>query len=288
MNEGFTVYMERRIVERLYGVRRAEMEAVLAMQDLERELLTSAPEDQVLYRRANSIDPDSGLSLVPYEKGALFLRCLEESFGRTLFDAFLREYLDRFAFQTIATSQFVAYLTDTLLRERPDTGSDLLIDQWIYDSGLPRTAAHPTSDALVNVEHQAAQWLQNAISLKGIQMDQWSTQERLLFLRCVSDQIDAADMETLDREFHLTSSKNVELEFQWLIMAIEKDYQPAYQRIEEFLNTIGRRKYVKPLYRELVKTPEGRQWALSIYRKARPLYHPITRAAVNSVLWEDR
>src|SRR5205823_1768206 len=118
MNEGFTVYMERRILEALYGQRRAEMEAVLGMQDLEREFARLDPKDQAL-AQVNGRDPNAGYSQVPYEKGALFLRTIEQAVGRSRFDPFLQRYFEHFAFQSITTSQFIEYLKQNLLSQYP-------------------------------------------------------------------------------------------------------------------------------------------------------------------------
>ena len=91
-------------------------------------------------------------------------------------------------------------------------------------------------------------------------------------------------MAELDQAFHLTQSGNSEIAFQWLLMSIHNKYEPAYPRLEEFLTSIGRRKFIKPLYEELAKTPEGKERALRIYRRARPTYHPIAVASVDEVL----
>ncbi|MEP7271502.1 MAG: M1 family aminopeptidase/hydrolase, partial [Acidobacteriota bacterium] len=81
LNEGFTTYFERRIIEEVYGRPRAEMEAVLGRQDLERELKEMDDRDELLVVDLAGRDPDDGLTHVPYEKGALFLRQLEETWG---------------------------------------------------------------------------------------------------------------------------------------------------------------------------------------------------------------
>ncbi len=107
LNEGFTVYLERRIVERVFGARRAEMEATLGVQDVQKEMATLPATDQVLHVDLTGRDPDDGFTEVPYEKGALFLRQLELAFGRDRFDKFLRGYFDHFAFQSITTADFV-------------------------------------------------------------------------------------------------------------------------------------------------------------------------------------
>ncbi|HEX3232246.1 MAG TPA: leukotriene A4 hydrolase C-terminal domain-containing protein, partial [Pyrinomonadaceae bacterium] len=118
----------------------------------------------------------------------------------------------------------------------------------------------------------------------------WTTQEWLHFLKTVQDEVStgsvsAADrMVELDKAFHLTRSGNSEIAFQWLLMSIRNRYEPANQRLEEFLTTIGRRKFIKPLYEELAKTPEGKERALAIYRRARPTYHPIAVTTIDDVL----
>jgi leukotriene-A4 hydrolase len=283
LNEGVTVYMERRIVERLYGRRRAEMEAVLGLQELEKVFAKVQPGDQVLAELSGR-DPNAGFSEVPYQKGALFLRTIEESFGRPRFDVFLRGYLEHFAFQSITTSQFVDYLEANLLSHDAKAAGQISIDDWLHAPGLPDGAALPVSDALAIVEERAVRWLRGELSPKDLGTEQWSTQEWLHFLACVDPQIDAEKMAKLDAEFHITDSGNAEIENQWLLMVIRNKYERAFPRLEEFLTSVGRRKFLKSLYGALANTPEGKRWALAIYERAYPSYHPITRSAIQDIL----
>src|ERR1017187_3752278 len=71
LNEGFTVYVERRVLEKLYGPARADMEAVLGRRELDREMAGLRESDRVLHIDLTGRDPDDGCTLVPYEKGAL-------------------------------------------------------------------------------------------------------------------------------------------------------------------------------------------------------------------------
>lgn len=287
INEGFTVYMERRILEQLYGRERAEVEAVLGMRDLAGEFARLDLKDQVLAAHVDGPDPNAGYSQIPYEKGALFLRSIEELVGRPRFDQFLRQYFEEFAFKSITTSQFIEYLQKNLLPEHPEVSARLPIHEWVHGAGLPEGAALPQSDVLERVEQQAARWLRGALLLTHLQTSSWTTQEWLHFLKYVCNQMDASKMQELDRVFHLTKSRNAEIESQWLLMAVRNRYKPAYERLEQFLIVVGRRKYLKLLYGELAKTPEGRRWAESIYTRAAPNYHPIARDAVNSVLLDS-
>lgn len=284
LNEGFTVYLERRILEQLYGRPRAEMEAVLGRQDLEKEIAQLDDKDEILHVDLKGRDPDDGFHDVPYEKGALFLRHLEETFGRQRFDGFLKQYFDHFAFQSITTAQFVEYLKQHLLGSDAQLAARVPITEWIEMPGIPAGAPKPVSEKFALVEQQADQWLQGKIKLAAVRTRGWSTHEWLHFLRHLPAELEPAKMQQLDQAFKLTRSGNSEITFQWLRMAVHNRYEPAYPRLEEFLTSMGRRKFLKPLYEELVKTPEGRERALAIYAKARAGYHPIAATTVDAIL----
>jgi len=289
LNEGFTVYLERRIQEAVYGRAREEMEAVLGRQDLKQEMSTLDEKDEILHVDLKGRDPDEGLTQVAYEKGALFLRHLEETFGREEFDKFVRGYFDHYAFQSITTAQFVDYLKKNLLDKNPQLAAKVPVEEWIYQPGIPASAPLAVSDAFPNVEKQADAWMKGEIRASDLKFSDWSTQERLHFLRHLPEQLDRSKMEELDKAFGLTATGNSEIAHQWLLMSIRSRYEPAYPRLEEYLTAIGRRKLIKPLYDELVKTPEGRERAMAIYRKARPTYHPIAVTTLDEVVkWEKR
>ena len=305
LNEGFTVYLERRIQEAVYGRARAQMEAALGLRDLQEEIATLEDRDEILHVDLKGRDPDEGFTDVPYEKGALFLLHLEQTFGRVHFDRFLRSYFDHFTFQSITTEQFLVYLKQNLLDKYPAQAARVPIDEWISKPGLPASAPRPTSPAFTRVEEQAQRWLRREIAPAQIPVARWTTQERLHFLKFVQSALEPppstggpADasatqlsqtersrlMGELDRAFNLTRSGNSEIAFQWLMMSIQNKYEPAYPRLEEFLLSVGRRKFIRPLYQELAKTPEGRDRALAIYRRARPTYHPIAVTSIDQDL----
>lgn len=287
LNEGFTTYIERRLQEEVFGREREEMEAVLGRQDLEAELARFAPRDQILHIDLSGRDPDDAATRVPYEKGALFLRLLEETFGRQEFDRFLRGYFDAFAFRSIRTEDFVGYLQSNLVGRHPAWAAAMAperLEEWIEKPGLPEGAPRPMSKAFARVEGQARDWQNRRFPAEKLDTKSWSTQEWLRFLRTLPSPLALDRMRELDRDFRLTASSNSEIAFQWLLMAIQARYEPADRRLEDFLVGIGRRKFVKPLYEELCKTPEGEKRAAAIYRKARPNYHPITRETVDRIV----
>jgi len=284
LNEGFTTYLERRVIEAIYGRDREEMEAALGLQSLKKEMEDLKEADEILHVDLNGRDPDEGFTLVPYEKGALFLRLLEETFGRERFDQFLKGYFERFAFQSITTDDFITHLKKNLLDPNPQLAAKIPLEEWIYKPGLPASAPKPQSDAFAKVEAQAKEWLDGKTPAAKLQTKQWSTQEWLHFLRFLPQQLNAKQLKELDQAFGLTKIGNAEIAHQWLLISIRNNYATAYPRLEEYLTSIGRQKLIKPLYEELVKTPAGKERALKIYAKARPGYHPIAQTAVDKIV----
>lgn len=288
LNEGFTTYLERRIMEAVYGPERARMEWMLGRQDLEKELdlLADKPADQHLRIDLAGRDPDDGMTSVPYDKGALMLRMLEETYGREAFDTFLRAWFDEHAFESVPTDRFLAFLDERLIkareplegRSRPD------VRAWIDRPGIPADAPEFESDALAKVDAAIARWAGGEATAKELPTADWTTQHWLHFLRGLPEALTADQMGRLDAAFGFTKTGNAEVLDEWLVLSIRHDYAPAGKRLEEFLTSQGRRKFLTPLYRELMKTEAGADRARAIYEKARPLYHTIARQTLDELV----
>ena len=282
LNEGFTVYIERRIIEELYGPGREEMEAVLGVQAMDADLNRLDPRDQALHADLDGRDPDEGMTQIAYEKGALFLRHLEEAVGREAFDDFLRGYFDHFAFQSITTADFESYLSEHL------TVDAVPVSEWIYEPGLPASVRRPASDVFDRLEGQASRWIGGEIAATDLDTAEWTTFEWLHFLGVLPEEVSLGRLGELDRAYELTESGNAEIAHQWLLIAIRNSYRPADSRLERYLVEIGRRKLILPLYAALAETPAGLSRARAIYDRARPGYHPISSDSIDAVLDVDR
>ena len=224
------------------------------------------------------------MTRVAYEKGALFLTTLEKAFGRETFDPFLKAYFDHFGFQSITTAQFLGYLQDHLLAKNPVIAKTIPISDWIEKPGLPAGAPEVKSAKFGLVEDAALRFAAGKTSAKQLTTAAWTTQEWLHFLQSLPESLTGNQMADLDQAFGLTQRGNSEIAALWLVLAIRHQYEPANARLESFLTTIGRRKFLMPLYGELIKTSKGRQTAGAIFEKARSFYHPISRDSVSKLL----
>ena len=289
LNEGFTVYLERRIMEAVYGKARADAEAVLGRRSLDRELADLPKPDQVLHVDLTGRPPVDGLTDVPYEKGALFLKHLEAVYGRERFDRFLSGYFAHFSFRSITTAQFKAYLAEHLLKDDPAKAARAKVDEWLTQPGLPADAPSPSAAALETVEAHAKAFAADKVKAAELPGKAWTAQEWLHFLTSLPAPLTKGRLRALDEAFHLTQSGNSEVLFAWLMLAVKYRYDPADERLEAFLTEQGRRKFLKPLYEELAKTPAGKERALAIYKKARPTYHPVSVETIDVVVgWDKR
>jgi leukotriene-A4 hydrolase len=282
LNEGFTDYMESRIMTAVYGEARASMEAVLGLKSLQADLAKLKPADQILAIDLRDRDPGDGLTSIPYEKGRLFLNYLDARFGRERFDAFLRAYFDHFAFKSVNSEQFIAYLQENLLDRFPGIVTRAQVNTWVLSPGLPADAVLPVTDRYQAVDAARDAWLGGKLPAKKIGAD-WVAQQWLYFLNAMPT-LSAAQMAELDKAFGLTKSPNAEIGHSWFKLVIVNNYQPGFPSLEEYLKTIGRRKLIEPLYESLMKTPSGTEVAKRVFAKARPAYHPETVKAVEAIV----
>ena len=284
LNEGFTNYLQSRIVRAVYGDVRAAMEEALDLSVVQRELATLPPAEQVLAIDLRTRDPDDAFSQVPYVKGALFISWLGSRFGTEVVDQFLQDYFDHFQFQSIATEQFRAYLEAKLLPKKPGAVSTAELDEWMFAPGLPKYAVLPHSDAFARVDTLRGDWLAGRIAASYLPGKQWTTHEWVHFIDGLPQKVPATRLEELDAAFQLTTVGNSEIAFSWLRVAIRNEYAPAWPRLESYLTTIGRRKLIKPLYEDLMKTAAGAQRARAIYARARPNYHAIAVTTLDAIV----
>jgi len=289
INEGFTVYLERRIMEELYGKEYTDMLRLIGYQDLQTTLLDMGPSNPMTHLKLNldGADPDEALSDIAYEKGALFLQVIEEAVGRKKFDNFLKNYFDKFAFQSMSSDQFVKYLKETLIKEDNKLSEKIDINSWVYGPGLPSNSPSIKSENFKLIDVELKKWA-NGLEATALQTKKWTTHEWLYFLRKLPAEISVEKLKELDGAYGFSNSSNSEIIAAWFIHVIKNNYTQAFDKLEQFLVTVGRRKFLAPLYKELVNTKVNKIIALDIYSKARPNYHAISVLTIDGILgWEN-
>ncbi len=282
LNEGFTVYFERRIMESLYGKDYSDMLSVLGYQDLQETLKELGPEseDTKLKLSLEGRDADDGMNDIAYEKGCLFLTSIEKKVGRTAFDAFVKSYFKEFAFSSISTEDFVKYLNRRLTLPE---GIDLQVNEWIYKPGIPAGVEAAVSMRFKQVDAVLMSWTSGEIPAAGLVVNGWTTHEWLQFIRHLPSSLTESQMKELDATFGFTKSGNSEIQFAWFIAVIPNQYMAADASLEAFLRRVGRRKFVLPLYTSMLNEDRLSSKARAIYKEARTGYHAVTMQSLDEL-----
>lgn len=292
LNEGFTVYFENRIMESLSGKEISDILAQIEFQELEAEIeeINSGdhPEDTYLKLALNGRDPDDGMTQVAYVKGAFFLKTLEEKVGREKFDAFINKYFATYKFKTLTTETFEAYLEKNLLKPN---NIKFNTKEWLYGKGIPKNCVKIESPRFDKIFKLADDFAKGKDIFKvkrkkdKITREKFITQEWMAFIRRLPTDISVDKLRKLDEKLGFKNCGNTEIMTEWYILAIKAGYTDVRPDMAAFLQKIGRRKYLMPLYKNLAaKDQESKEWAKSVYKKARPYYHAVSFKTIDEIL----
>lgn len=284
LNEGFTTYVEHRIGEAIFGKKEFDMQNVIT----NKELVDNVAEygdtnpDTRLKVSLTGRNPDDGISMIPYVKGYSFLRVIENAVGRDKFDPFIKNYFDSHAFQSITTEDFVKYLNENLIKDDKALADKIQLDNWIYKPGIPSNILPVSSAEFDAIDAIQKSWRETGVA--GLSKKITTTAEKQHFIDHLPADITAKEMEAIDKEFNFTKGGNFIIKRQWFVQAIRHQYKAADPAIEQFLIGSSRTGSIMMLYKEMVKTPEGKVWAKKVFDKAKSGYHATTIQDAASVL----
>ncbi len=289
INEGVTSYFENRILEALYGTRRASQEAALSFGEIESALAEEGADAPItaLHLPPELAVPDGGNSGIVYDKGAVFMRTVETIAGREKFDAWLRQWFDSHAFQPATSALILADMRANLVRGDAELERRLMLDQWVYAPGLPENTVRPPASAFAEVDAAAAHYPDTHF-VDPEHWAGWTTAERLRLLAKLPRALTADQLGDLDMNLGLSRTGNAEILFAWLNLALANRYEPAVPVAEQFLAEVGRRKFVQPLFETLMAQGDwGQPIARRIYAETRAGYHAVTQGSVDRVVTTD-
>lgn len=285
LNEGFTTYFERRIMEKITDKSYVDMLWELGYQDLQMDFADMGMDgkDTRLKVELNGRNPGDGFTNIPYEKGAVFLRLIEETVGRPRFDAYINNYFTSRAFKPTTTEDCLAFMDEHLFKGDSTLKNKIQVNKWVYEPGLPDNCPRSNPTRFIEVDKSRTSF-EGTATANSLKTTSWSTHEWLQFLRKLPHPLSLAKMKDLDDTFKLTDSKNSEIADEWFKLCINSDYEAAYPNMELFLGSVGRQKFLEPLYSELITTEKGKELAKSIFGKSRTNYHPLTALKIEKIL----
>jgi len=292
LNEGWTMYLERRIQAAIHGDAEFDFSAILgwkALEDAVKHFGETHEYTQLIIKHDN-VDPEDVYSTVAYEKGFHFLYYLEQVVGRPAFDKFIPHYFGMWAEKSLDSFEF----RDTFMNFFASFGDDAIKQKtqeidWngrFYTPGLPPKPKFDTS--LANECYElAAKWKDSSFEPSPKDVESFTGNQKLVFLEAVQQQgsLSAERAQLLGKVYDLGASQNVELKSAYYIIALRAADSTSYTATAELLGQVGRMKFVRPLFRELNKV--AHQLALDTFEKNKDFYHPICKGMVAKDLGVD-
>jgi len=285
INEGFTVYFERRIMEAIRGKDYSDMLWNIGFQDLMYSMNKFG--DTSVYTKLklnlkgeNAYDAFSDIA---YEKGGFFLWSIEETVGRANFDAFIQKFIKRYAYKSLTTEEFIQFLEKELIAQNPEWKSKINYIDWIYNPGIPKNCPQPGKTKFNAVDSQRVAFVASK-DVNILKTEEWTTHEWLHFIRNFDENITKDDLANLDKIFKLTQTSNSEIAAAWFEKAILKNYKTVEPALSQFLKVTGRQKFLEPLYTAMMKNPEWQPIAKRYFTNYRNNYHPIAQSMVSKIV----
>ncbi|KAI3897798.1 hypothetical protein MKX03_013704 [Papaver bracteatum] len=284
LNEGFTAYAERRIVEVCQGEERAALNIGIGWKSLNEaiEKFKDNLEFTKLKNKQEGVDPDDIYSEVTYEKGFQFLWRIERQIGRPAFDEFLKKYISTFKFQSIDTETFLNFLKANI----PGIEKEVDLVLWTEGTGLPSDAYETESIVYTKLVSLAKEFKVGRMPREDEVAD-WQGQEWELYLENVPRSVEASQVAALDARYRLAESMDYEVKVAFLQLALSSGCRDYYSEVEKTLKEVGRIRYLRPLYTALVQGAEKEEskiLAKRVFAEARDCYHPIAQGVVESIL----
>jgi len=298
MNEGFTVFLERKIMKALKGKPAQDLHAQIGLRDLQNSVDRFGHDHPFtcLVPKLTDCDPDDAFSAVPYERGFNFLTYLEGLVGGSaVMDPFLKAHCERYAHSTVNSVEwkpfFLKYMSE--VAHIPQATLDSIDwDSWYHKSGMLPVSNTFDQSLMIDAQTLASKIVAgDAVSADAIKNFE-SAQVVILLETLLAKQKEvSADEKTkadfnqkllkMDEVFHFTASKNAEIRFRWLTLCIRAPFPDRYDAVAALLKEQGRMKFVRPLYRDLYQYGgSGRDFALNLFKQIGKQYHLIAQKMV--------
>ncbi|KAG0306330.1 Leukotriene A-4 hydrolase [Dissophora globulifera] len=294
LNEGFTVFIERKILGRMKGKEHSEFSAILGHKSLQESIDLYGKDHPFTALRPclRGEDPDDSFSRVPYEKGFNLLYYLEKHLGGAeVFEPYLRAHVQEFAGRSINTDDWKAFLYSFMEKQHGQEKVDLLNkvdwETWLSGTGMP-PVDNKFDDTLAKAcsclckkwddsRHEA-----HPKEFESSDIAEFSSTQTVVFLEKVADlkPLPHEHLDLMDEMYHLTTVRNSEIRLRWQLLCLKADYEKIYPEVVAFASTMGRMKMARPLFRTLYKAKNGAELARETFLKHKSFYHPIAATMI--------
>ncbi|XP_050791418.1 leukotriene A-4 hydrolase [Gopherus flavomarginatus] len=288
LNEGHTVYLERRIGGRLFGEQFRHFQALGGWRELQNTINTLGDTSPFtnLIPKLNEVDPDVAYSTVPYEKGFALLFHLEQLLGGPdVFIGFLKAYIQQFAYKSAVTEDWKKFLY-SYFKDKVDVLNKVDWNAWMHTPGMP--PVKPTydmtlSNACVDLSQR---WIKakegDLCSFSSADLKDLSSHQLIEFLALLllEAPLPVSHVKRMQEVYNFNAVNNSEIRFRWLRLCIQAKWEEAIPLALKMATEQGRMKFTRPLFRDLYNFEKSRDQAVSSFMQHRVCMHPVAAMLV--------
>ncbi len=289
LNEGFTMFLERKILASIHGEAFRHFDSQIGLADLREALehFTSARHLTKLCPDLSDTDPDDCFSTVPYEKGHSLLFALEQVLGPEKFAPYFRAHLQEFAYKSISTEDWLCFMRQYFVQDAKATKQleEFDFDSWLYKAGdLPYALQFNDGELSKSCHQLCAMMLNPASELPIESFNRLLAKQKMFLLDLLLEKHCPMPVERLrSMKSVFCKERNVEVKFRWLLICLASRFDEGiYAEAAEFATQHGRMKYCRRIYRALFGCDS--QLAKSVFLKNANFYHPIARSMIEKDL----
>ena len=295
LNEGWTTYLERRIQAGIHGDDAfRDFSAIIGWKALTDSINQFGEQHEFtkLVVDLKGKDPDDAFSSIPYEKGFIFLYHIEKLIGKDSFDKFIPYYFTKWKGRSLDSYDFKATLLEYFEKDEKISAKLQQIDwdTWFYAPGFPPKPHFNTKLADI-VYELSDKWqaLSNGDSnFKPSDKDMGglTANQQVVFLErmlLAQKPLSAAYAVLMGNIYGFKETKNVEVSSRYYQLAMKAGDSTILSSVADLLGQVGRMKFVRPLYRGLIK--RDLKLAEATFEENKDFYHPICRQMVEKILF---
>ena len=286
LNEGFTMFIERKILSSHKDKDMAKLDAMVGLSDLKADIIAFGESKSFSSLEPNLLgrNPDDAFNKVPYEKGFNLLYYLENKVNNDdIFQKFMRSYIDKFKKGVVKYMDFRTFFETFIKNNVKDWEkilNDIDWDTWVFAPGFPPVENDFSNKYADEVDQAVKDFYENKLSDDFVKtFKDWFTLLKQNFLNKIKEsdiELSETQLEFLNEKLELIQGKyNVEVSCSYYLTVLYHGTLSTKfeESLVDFLGKHGRINYIRPLFSALAR--RNKELAIKTLDKYRNFYHSI-------------
>ena len=286
LNEGFTMFIERKILSSHKDKDMAKLDAMVGLSNLKADIIAFGESKSFSSLEPNLLgrNPDDAFNKVPYEKGFNLLYYLENKVNSDeIFQKFMRSYIDKFKKGVVKYMDFRTFFETFIKNNVKDWEkilNDIDWDTWVFAPGFPPVENDFSNKYADEVDQAVKDFYENKLSDDFVKtFKDWFTLLKQNFLNKIKEsdiELSETQLEYLNEKLELIQGKyNVEVSCSYYLTVLYHGTLSTKfeESLVDFLGKHGRINYIRPLFSALAR--RNKELAIKTLDKYRNFYHSI-------------